>query len=119
MPYKDPTRKKEWERLHRPERIARRRELRQREVVEISAPEATVPTLDGDSALLPIVGGLAGLGLAAYQPKVAIGAGGLTLLIAAAFKKGSTWWILGMIILVLGIFFLWIERDEELTPKSS
>lgn len=28
MPYKDLERKKEWERLHRPERLARRRELR-------------------------------------------------------------------------------------------
>jgi hypothetical protein len=119
MPYKDPARKKEWERLHRPERLARRRELRQQEVADIPAPEATVPTLDGDTALLPIVGGLAGLGLAAYQPKLAIGTGGLTLLVAAILKKGSMWWILGTIVLVLGIFFLWIERDEELTPKST
>jgi len=28
-------------------------------------------------------------------------------------------WILGTIVLVLGIFFLWIERDEELTTKSA
>jgi hypothetical protein len=28
MPYKDLERKKEWERLHRPQRLARRRELR-------------------------------------------------------------------------------------------
>ena len=28
MPYKDPERKKEWERLHRPQRLALRRELR-------------------------------------------------------------------------------------------
>ena len=93
MPYKDLSRKKEWERLHRPERLARRRELRQHEVVSISAPEATVPTLDGDSALLPIVGGLAGLGLAAYQPKLAIGSGGVTLLVAATLKKSPIWWI--------------------------
>ena len=95
MPYKDPARKKEWERLHRPERLARRRELRQREVGNMPVPESTVPTHDGDSALLPIVGGLAGLGLAAYQPKLAIGTVGLTLLIAAMLKKGSMWWILG------------------------
>jgi hypothetical protein len=117
MSYKDPARKKEWERLHRPERLARRRELRQREVGNIPAPEATLPTHDGDSALLPIVGGLAGLGLAAYQPKLAIGSGGLTLLIAAILKKGSTWWIWGTIVLVLGIFFLWTDRDEEANPK--
>jgi hypothetical protein len=119
MPYKDPEQKKEWERLHRPERLARRRELRQREVGSMPAPEATLPTHDGVSALLPIVGGLAGLGLAAYQPKLAVGTGGLTLVIAAILKKGSMWWILGTIVLVLGIFFLWIDRDEEVTPKSA
>jgi predicted cobalt transporter CbtA len=78
-----------------------------------------LPTQGGVGALLPIVGGLAGLGLAAYQPKLAIGSGGLTLLIAATLKKGSMWWILGAIVLALGIFFLWIERNEELTPKSA
>ncbi len=119
MPYKDPARKKEWERLHRPERLARRRELRQQEVVEISAPEATVPTLDGDSALLPMVGGLGALGLAAYQPKLAIGAGGLTLLVAATLKKTALWWIAGVIILMLGVLFLWIEPDEKTIPESA
>ena len=34
MPYKDPERKKEWERLHRPERLARRRELRRTEATQ-------------------------------------------------------------------------------------
>jgi len=119
MPYKDPARKKEWERLHRPQRLARRRELRQHQVDNMPAPEATLPTHDGVSALLPFVVGLGGLGLAAYQPKLAIGTGGLTLLIAAMLKKGSMWWILGTIVLVLGIFFLWIDRDEESTPKSA
>jgi hypothetical protein len=116
MPYKDPEQKKEWERLHRPERLARRRELRQHQVDNMSAPEATLPTLNGVSVFLPLVGGV---GLAAYQPKLAIGAGGLTLLIAAALKKSSTWWMFGAIVLVLGIFFLWIDRDEEVTPKSA
>jgi hypothetical protein len=66
--------------------------------------------------LLPIIGGL---GLAANQPKLAIGAGGLTLLVAATLKKSPTWWILGTIVLVLGIFFLWINRDEEATPQPA
>jgi hypothetical protein len=34
------------------------------------------PTLDGFGVLLPV---FAGFGLAAYQPKLAVGAGGLTL----------------------------------------
>jgi hypothetical protein len=37
MPYKDPERKKEWERLHRTERLARRRELRHAQAVEQTA----------------------------------------------------------------------------------
>jgi hypothetical protein len=79
-------------------------------------PEATLPTQDGVSVLLPLIGGV---GLAAYQPKLAIGAGSLTLLIAAIFKKGPMWWIFGAIVLVLGIFFLRIDPDEEVTAKSA
>jgi hypothetical protein len=37
MPYKDPEWKKEWERLHRPQRLARRRELRRIEVTQQAA----------------------------------------------------------------------------------
>jgi hypothetical protein len=85
MPYKDPGRKKEWEQQHRAERLARRRELRQRRVDPTTqAHEATHATFDGVSALLPVVGGL---GLAAYQPKLAVGAGGLTLLFSMILKK--------------------------------
>ena len=115
MPYKDPERKKEWERLHRPQRLARRRELRQSQIDSTpDEPEAAPPPQDGVNILLPIVGGL---GLAAYQPKLAIGAGGLTLLLAAIFEKGSMWWIFGAIILVLGIFFLWLDPREDGNPK--
>ena len=114
MPYKDPEQKKEWERLHRPQRLARRRELRERQVDNVPASGVTLPTLDGVSALLPLVGGF---GLAAYQPKLAIWAGGLELLVAAILKKGAMWWILGTIVLVLGVFFLWVDPREEGSPK--
>ena len=41
MPYKDPERKKEWERLYRSKRLARRRQLRQAEATrEEAQPEA-------------------------------------------------------------------------------
>ncbi len=55
MQYKDPERKKEWERLHRPQRLARRRELRRNETVE----RPTRPRTEfGNSALLiPIIAG--------------------------------------------------------------
>jgi hypothetical protein len=49
MPYKDPERKKEWERLHRPERLARRREQRERQDGTIPAPEPTLLAQDGIS----------------------------------------------------------------------
>jgi hypothetical protein len=115
MPYRDPERKKEWERLHRTERLARRRELRQSQIDGTpDVPDAAPPTQDGVNVLLPIVGGL---GLAAYQPKLTIGAGGLTLLIAAILRKGSMWWIVGAIILVLGIFFLWVDQREDGNPE--
>jgi cell division protein FtsW (lipid II flippase) len=116
MPYKDPARKKEWERFHRPERLARRRELREREVSNMPDPEATLPTHDGVSAFLPLVGGF---GLAAYQPKLAVGVGSLALIIAAAFKKGPMWWIFGAIVLVLGILFLWIDPEKETNSESA
>lgn len=51
--------------------------------------------------------------LAAYNPKLAMGAGGLTLLLAAVYKKDWSWWIVGMLILALGLFFQWNDRDEK------
>jgi hypothetical protein len=111
MPYKDPQRKKEWELRHRSERLARRRELRERQTESVStAPGAMPSILDGFGVLLPVV---AGFGLAAYQPKLAVGAGGVTLVISAIFKKSAAWWIIGTIVLVLGILFLWIDPQQK------
>src|SRR5882762_3753732 len=109
MPYKDRERKKEWERLHRPERLARRRELRRIEAVERAArPEAPSTQHGGLGFLIPIV---AGGGLAAYDPKLGMGAGGLTLAIAAVYKKGWTWWVLGIVILAVGLPFYWNYKN--------
>jgi hypothetical protein len=103
MPYKDLQRKREWEQQHRPQRLARRRELRQIEAAWKEAhPEALRAQGTGVSFLFPLVTGGA---LAAYNPKLAIGAGGMTLVVAAAYKKGLTWWIVGVLILVFGLFF--------------
>ena len=84
MPYKDVERKKEWERLHRPERLALRLELRSIEAVQRAArPEVPSTEHGGLGFLIPIVAGGA---LAAYDPRLGIGAGGLTLAIAAIYK---------------------------------
>jgi len=116
MPYKDPERKKEWERLHRAERLARRRQLRQIEAVEPQPQLTTAKVETGNSALLmPIVAGGA---LAAYDPKLGLAAGGLTLAFAAVFKKGWTWWLVGCVILMLGLFFYWNDQ-QDLEPNPT
>ena len=76
MPYKDPERKKEWERLHRNDRLARRRELRCVQAVEqTTRPQVTRESSGGVGFLVPLVAG--GL-LAAWNPMLGMGAGSLT-----------------------------------------
>jgi hypothetical protein len=102
MPYKDPERKRQGERIHRSERLARRRELRQAEAARTDAqPDALRLQIEASSLLLPLAAGGA---LAAYNPKLAIGAGGLTLAAAALYKKDWSWWIVGIFILALAFF---------------
>ena len=111
MPYKDPQRKRVWEWQHRSQRHARRRELRQIEAAWKEAhPEALWMQESGTGFLLPVV---AGGVMAAYNPKLAIGAGGLALLLAAVYKKDLSWWIVGVIILVLGLFFQWSDQSAQ------
>jgi hypothetical protein len=110
MPYKDLERKKEWERLHRTERLARRRELRRIETAQQAArPEAPSTQPGGLGFLIPIV---AGGGLAAYDPKLGMGAGGLTLAIAAVFKMDWRWWVVGIVILAVALFFYWDNQTS-------
>jgi hypothetical protein len=115
MPYKDSQHKKEWERQHRPQRLARRRELRRIEAApKEDEPEALQTQDSGASFLLPVVAGSA---LAACNPKLAMGVGGTTILVAAFYKKGWTWWIVGILILVMGVvmgvFFQWKDQNTE------
>jgi hypothetical protein len=111
MPYKDPERKRQWEKSHRSERLARRRELRQAEAArEEPQPESQGVSGGANSLLLPLAAGSA---LAAYNPKLAIGAGGLTLVAAAVYKKDWRWWIVGVLTLVIGLFFLRNERTTR------
>jgi hypothetical protein len=110
MPYKDPERKKEWERLHRPQRLARRRELRSVEAAQgASQPEAPGTQLSEFGFLVPLVAGGA---LAAVNPMLGMGAGGVTLAVAAIYKKRWTWWIVGVVILLVGLFFFWNDKNE-------
>jgi Na+(H+)/acetate symporter ActP len=111
MPYINPEQKREWELQHRSQRLARRRELRQIEAVWKEAHPGAVWVKDsGPGFLLPVIAGGA---LAAYNPKLAIAAGGLTLVIAAAYKKDWSWWIVGILILALGLFFQWNNKNEN------
>jgi len=111
MPFKDPERKKEWERLHRSERLARRRELRQIEAVERqSQPRAESVEFGNSALLIPII---AGGTLSAYSPKLGLAAGGLTLTSAAIFKKGWAWWLVGCVVLVLALFLYWQDRQDS------
>jgi hypothetical protein len=112
MPYTDPQRKQEWEQQHRAQRLARRRELRRIERARLEAAGAAGTPEASNSALVwvPLVVGGA---LASYDPKLAIGAGGLTLLTAAIGKKGAGWWIVGALILVIGCLFYCSAQSEE------
>jgi hypothetical protein len=109
MPYKDPHRKTEWEQLHRTQRVARRRELRR---IEAASTQEVPPTPKdfGPAFFLPVIAGSA---LAAYNPKLAMRAGGLTLVVAALYKKDWTWWVVGIIILALGAFFEGTNTKEN------
>jgi hypothetical protein len=51
--------------------------------------------------------------VASYNPLFAIGAGGLTLLGAAVFKKGWIWWFVGIVALAAGLYFQWNEKNEK------
>jgi hypothetical protein len=117
MPYKDPERKKEWERLHRTERLARRRELRHAQTGE----QTTQPVVTGESSggvgfLVPLVAGSA---LAAYNPKLGMGAGGLTLVVAAAWKKNWAWWLVGCVTLFIALFFYFMNNEKTGNPIGS
>jgi hypothetical protein len=113
MPYKDPLRKKEWEQRHRPQRLARRHELRRIEKIRQEAhPEIARAQTGGADSLVPLV--VAGCGLALYAPRIAVGAGGLTLILAALYKRGPSWWIVGFVILAAGLLF---QRNDQNTPE--
>lgn len=111
MPYKDPQRKLDWEQRHRAHRAARRRELRRIEAAQQAAqPDPPEAEISGASFMLPMIAGGA---LAAYNPMLAIGAGGLTVLVAATYKKDWRWWLVGIVLLALGVYFQLNKNNEN------
>ncbi len=103
MPYKDPQRKKNWERQNRQRRLARRRELRVEAAQEIAQPVSSDPASGTDFPWYLLAGG--GV-LAAYNPALALGAGSLILVVSALQRKGWLWWAIGAVIVILSLFLL-------------
>ena len=117
MPYKDPERKKDWERLHRNERLARRRELRYVQAVEqTTRPQVTRESSGGVGFLVPLVAG--GL-LAAWNPMLGMGAGSLTLVVAAVWKKNWAWWLVGCVTLFIALIFYFTNNEKTDNPIGS
>ena len=68
-------------------------------------------------AVLPVPP-VTGVGLAAYNPKLGMSAGGVTLAIAGIFKKGWRWWIVGLVLVAAAVavalfFYLYIHKAVE------
>jgi hypothetical protein len=111
MPYKDLERKKEWERMHRLERLARRRELRRADAAEQTTRPKVIHQANGELGfLIPLI---AGGSLAASSPKLGSIAGGLTLTVAAFRKKDWAWWTVGCVILAIALLFYLINKDRN------
>ena len=116
MPYRDPAAKREWELRHRTERLARRRERRRvQATMPPQSPPSTVNFAAAGVLWLPL---LAGGALAAYSPKLALGAGGLTLLAATYYRKGWQWWLVGALTILLGLVFLNWDRGPGLKETN-
>jgi hypothetical protein len=116
MPYKDPERKKEWERLHRNERLARRREQRFAEAMEQMPRPIDREVSVGVGFVVPLVAGGA---LAAWNPKIGMGAGGLTLVVAAVWKKNWAWWLVGCVTLFIALLFYFTNKEKTDNPTGS
>jgi len=110
VPYKDLEQKKEWERRHRAQRLARRRELRRIEAAHKAAQPVAPDRWSRND--FPWFAVAAGGGLALYNPMLGFAAGSLVLIGAALGNLGWLWWAVGGLILVLAFFFRWIGRAE-------
>jgi hypothetical protein len=110
MPYKNPEDKTAWELRHRRERVARRKKLRQIEAAQRAAASGAAEKDHAGLAWLPFV---AGGFLAGYDPKLALAAGGLTVAVAAYYKKSWYWWLVGALTIALALLFLKSETSPQ------
>jgi hypothetical protein len=109
MPYKDLRHKREWERRHRSERRARRRELRR---IEGTLKATQVPSGHRDNGNDSPWRLLAGGGvLALYNPALALGVGSLTLIVAALRNKSWRWWVIGAAVVAFALMLL-LNKDK-------
>jgi hypothetical protein len=118
MPYRDPQQKQEWERLNRPARLARRRELR-RLTAAREAEKASVQSGHGGSFVWLVLAG--GVAVTLYSPPLGLGTGTVTLIVAALMKKSWHWWMVGAAMLVLALLLLQGEeggRGTNISPDK-
>jgi len=117
MPYKDPDSKKTWERQHRAERCARRRELHQPR----AAAETTQNQARSNNARVPIgylwLPAIAGGALATYNPPLGVAAGAIAVIVAATQKLDWRWWFPGLLTIAVALFFLWNDQNEKKRNK--
>jgi len=106
VPYKDQRRKKEWERLHRLARLARRRELRRMEPANLIVTKPLLSKYPWQTA----VG--AGL-LAIYSPSLALVAGSVVLFLGIKWKKSLDWWVFGLVLVIVSLSSLMSKRSDE------
>jgi hypothetical protein len=65
--------------------------------------------------VIPLVAGGA---LAASNPKLGMAAGGTTLAVAAIFKKSWEWWLVGALVLIVGLLFYWNKQQSVGSPSG-
>ena len=70
----------------------------------------------GVGFLVPLVAGGA---FSAYNPKLGMGAGGLTLVVAAVWKKSWAWWLVGCVTLIIGLLFYFMNDEKTDNPTGS
>jgi hypothetical protein len=77
---------------------------------EAADPEVAGVLSSDAGMLLRVTGAVA---LAGFSPKLAIWAGAVTLAAAAYWEKGWNWWIAGILVSVLGLFFPWNDQSAK------
>jgi hypothetical protein len=75
-----------------------------------------LPPAVGVGFVVPLIAGGA---LAAWNPKLGIGAGGLTLVVAAVWKRNWAWWLVGCVTLFIALLFYFTNNDKTDNPTGS